>query len=271
MAVVALAEPVDVEDLWQLVSVGLFAELQPVSEVVADVVTTERQHRHRVKAELANRAGGSGGHFRAHRRAEEYAVLPVERLANQRHNGRAATAEEKSVDRHAGRVLPLGRNRRVLICRAGEASVGVRGRRLRARRPVVAVPVDQVIGGLVGHPFPPDVAIVGQRAVSEDGVGVDRSDRVGVRLLTRAWGHAEEAGLRVDCVKAAVVTELHPGDVVADRLDRPAFERWDQHRKVGFAAGRWECAADVLHFAFRRGQLEDQHVLSHPAFVARHH
>ena len=55
-------------------------------------------------------------------------MLPVERLAHERHDGRAAAAEEERVDRHARRVLPLRRDRRALRGRRREAGVGVRGR-----------------------------------------------------------------------------------------------------------------------------------------------
>ena len=70
--------------------------------------------------------------------------------------------------------------------------------------------------------------------------------------------------------EAAVGAELHPGDVVADRLDLPVGQGRDQHRQVGLAAGPREGAGHVLDRALRRGQLEDQHVLGEPALVARH-
>ncbi len=63
---VVLAEPVDVEDLRQLRPVAA-ADLEPVGEVVGHVVAAERQHRERVEAQLADRAGGRGGLLRAHR------------------------------------------------------------------------------------------------------------------------------------------------------------------------------------------------------------
>src|SRR5665213_1928374 len=53
LAGVVLAEPVDVEDLRHL---GAFtpADGQPVVEVVAHVISAERQHRHRIEAQLAD-------------------------------------------------------------------------------------------------------------------------------------------------------------------------------------------------------------------------
>ena len=137
-------------------------------------------------------------------------------------------------------------------------------------RPVVALPVDGVLGLLGGHALPPHVAVVGQRRVGEDRVALDGDHRLRVGLIARAGRDAEEAGLGVDRVEAPVVAELHPGDVVADGLDRPALERRDEHREVRLAGGRRERAGDVLHPTLRRGELEDEHVLGHPALVAGH-
>ena len=44
----------------------LALHLDPVAEVVAHVVAAEREHGHRVAADLADRAAGGGGRFRAH-------------------------------------------------------------------------------------------------------------------------------------------------------------------------------------------------------------
>jgi hypothetical protein len=130
LAVGVLAEPVDQVDARQL-GPGLLADLEPVGPVVGHVVAAERQHRERVEAQLADRAEGGGRHLRAHDRAEEDAVLPVEALANQRHDGGPAAAEHDRVDRDAGRVLPVRGDGRILAGRSGEAGVGV-SRRLVA-------------------------------------------------------------------------------------------------------------------------------------------
>ena len=198
-------------------------------------------------------------------------MLPVERLAHQRHDGRASPAEQERVDRHAGRVVPLGRDHRALGGRDAKARVRVRGRARRRGRPVAALPVDQVARHVVGHALPPDVPVVGQCAVCEDRVAVDRVHRVGVRLLARAGRHAEEPRLGVDRVEAAVGAELHPRDVVADRLDLPPRQGRDQHRQIGLATRRRERGSDVLDRALRRRELEDQHVLGQPTLVTGHH
>src|SRR5690606_13068096 len=125
----------------------------------------------------------------------------------------------------------------------GEAGVGVR--RLDALflgdlgRPVVALPVDQVSGGRVGHAFPPHVTVVGQRDVGEDHVAVERLHAVEVGVLVGARGDAEVAGFGVDGVQTAVLGGLDPGDVVTDGGDLPALVALgrDQHGEVGLAAG----------------------------------
>jgi hypothetical protein len=85
------------------------------------------------------------------RGADEDAVLPVVGLVDQRDVGGAAAAEEDRRDRDARRVVPLGGDRsgtawpatvnRAFGCAAGRSAV---------RRPVVALPVDQVRGLLLG-------------------------------------------------------------------------------------------------------------------------
>src|SRR5699024_6030270 len=55
-----------------------------------------------------------------------------------------------------------------------------------------------------------------------------------------------------------------------DNLIRPVLEGWVVHREVCLATGRWESTGDVVGLALRRDKLEDEHVLSHPAFFFRH-
>ena len=83
--------------------------------------------------------------------------------------------------------------------------------------------------------------------------------------------HAEEAGLGVDGPEPSVRTRPQPRDVVAERAHLVAarLERRDQHREVGLAAGRGEGRGHVVDLAVRQLELEDQHVLGHPALVAR--
>src|SRR5438105_3633913 len=66
---------------------------------------------------------------------------------------------------------------------------------------------------------------------------------------------------------------LDPRNIVADGRHLPGVQtvRWNEHRKVGLAAGARKCCRDVSLASFRRRNAEDEHVLGEPAFVASHH
>jgi hypothetical protein len=48
-----------------------------VAEIVGEVVTAERLHRHRIAAHHANGTGGRCGGFGTHRGTDQHAVRPV--------------------------------------------------------------------------------------------------------------------------------------------------------------------------------------------------
>ena len=183
----------------------LAAELEPVVPVPGHVVAAERQHRHRVAPDRADRAGCGRGRLGAHRRAEVDAVGPVERLVDERHGVRAPPAEDERLDRDALRVLPLGIERRALGDRRGEARVRMSGAPPRARRPLLPLPVDELGRVLLRHAFPPDVPVRRERDVREDRVRGAARHRVRVRALGRSRRDAEEAGLGVDRVQPSVL------------------------------------------------------------------
>ena len=296
-AVVALAEPVHEVDLRKLRRVGRGAlHLQPVLEVVGHVVAEERQHRHRVAADLSDLVGDDGGGDLGTRGgAHEHAVRPALRLVHQRDRRRTAAAEEDRVDRHARGLLVveaveaglvkhgavLGRSREAAVLVGGDIAggldLGLRHARLRAhavrvvRADVagIALPVDALLRGLDAHVLPPDVAIRGQHDVREDRALLAALERVRVRVHRGARRDAEEAVLGVDRVEAAVVARLEPRDVVADRLELPAGELREHHREVRLAAGGRERRRDVVLLLLGRGEREDEHVLGHPALVLR--
>src|SRR5262249_6576949 len=136
------AEPVDAEDARRLH--GAWAGGQPVPEVVAHVIATEREHRHRIATDHADLPGNGRGRFRAHRRAEEDAVRPVEGLEHEGDDTGAARAEDERGDRYAVRLLPVRRDRWALLGQHGEARIRVRGR--CARLPWPALPVHEAGG-----------------------------------------------------------------------------------------------------------------------------
>ena len=86
-----LAEPVDVEDARRVRQAR--AGLQPVREVVAEVVAGERLHGHRVATHDADIAGGRGGGFGGDRGGHQHAVLPAAGLVDERRQFAPASAE----------------------------------------------------------------------------------------------------------------------------------------------------------------------------------
>ena len=137
-------------------------------------------------------------------------------------------------------------------------------------RPAIALPIEALGGGLVGHAFPPDAAFGRERHVGEDGVAGQRGHGVGIGLVAGAGSDAEESGLGIDGAELAVRVGMNPGDVVADGPHLPALEAFgrNHHGEVGLAAGGRKCGGDIGLFAFRALHADDEHVLGHPAFVA---
>ncbi len=122
-----------------------------------------------------------------------------------------------------------------------------------------------------GHAFPPDAAIGSERSVGEDGVSRKRGHGVGIGFGGGAGSHAEKSGFRIDGAEGAIFVGANPGDVVANGPDFPAFEAlWrNEHGEIGFSAGAGEGGGNVSFFALGIFHAEDEHVLGHPAFVAR--
>ena len=126
-------------------------------------------------------------------------------------------------------------------------------------------------GGGAIFAFPPDIAVVGQRDIGVERVALDRFHRVRIRFVTGPGNHAEIAVLRIDGVEPAILADLHPGDVVADRRDLPALEMGgrNEHGEIRLAARARKRRRDVMFSAFRRFDSENQHVLGQPALFAR--
>jgi hypothetical protein len=182
--------------------------LQPVVEVVAHVVAAEGQHGERVATDHTLRAEGGSGGFGAERGGHVDAVVPVEGLVHQRHGGGATAAEDEGRDRHAGGIFPVRSIDGHWLAGAVKREFGWAALRpvslAICRRPVLALPVDQVRRRFLGHAFPPHIAVVGQRDVGEDDVFFQRGHGVEVGLFSRCRGDAEEARFRVDGVERVV-------------------------------------------------------------------
>ena len=277
-AVGVFAEPVDVENAWQVFDV--VAHFQPVGKVVAHVVAAEWEHGHGVAANLPKRANGGGGHFGTDGRTDVNTVDPVEGLEDEGHRGGAASAENDGTNGDAGRVLPIGIDDGAIFCRGSESTVGMAGEDgfvvgvFLVGRPVFSFPVDEVFWGRFAHSLPPDVAIVGEGDVGEDTVAKDGVHRHGIAFVRGARRDAEEAGFGIDGTEFAVGAGFDPCDVIADAGDLPALvfeDFWrDEHGEVGLAAGARKSGTDVGFVAGRIFHPEDEHVLGHPALVAGH-
>ena len=224
-------------------------ERQPVRPVVAEVVAAERLHRHRVATHDAHLSDRRGRGFGRHAGAHEHAVGPVARLVHERRHFAAAAAEQDRGDRHTFRGVGERRVDRILFaetvkrefgCAAGPLP-GVYGRPCQSSTGVAAV-----------EPLPPRLIISRDRDVREDRVVLDHVVGVVVRLAVRARHDAEVAGLRIDRAELAVLADVQPADVVADRPHFPARHRCrrHQHRKVGLAAGGRERRSDVVRASF---------------------
>src|SRR5258708_19765083 len=103
MALRVAPEPVHIEHARRVRQ--LPPEVQPVVEVTGHVVASERQHRERVAAHLAEQALGSGSRLRTHRGRSVDPVNPIEGLVDQRDRARAPTAEDERRDRATFRVV----------------------------------------------------------------------------------------------------------------------------------------------------------------------
>ena len=121
-----------------------------------------------------------------------------------------------------------------------------------------------------GHPLPPDIPFRGEGHVGEDRVLAHAQHGVAIGLHRGAGRHPEKTKFGVDRIKAAVLAELHPGNIVADRLHLPAGQGGDEHGEIGLAAGARKSPGDIALLAFGTGQAEDQHMLGQPPPFTRH-
>ncbi len=119
--------------------------------------------------------------------------------------------------------------------------------------------------------FPPGLVIGGERHVGEQRIAVDRLEGVPVGFRIRSRHHAEVARFRVYRPQASVRTGVQPRDVIANGEHFPPRHRVrrNQHRQVRLSARGRECAGDVVCFALRVLQADDEHVLRQPTFRAR--
>ena len=165
-------------------------------------------------------AGSGGSCLRSHGRADIHAVRPAEGLVDQRSRLGAAAAEHHRGDRYAVGVVKLLGQAGAVRGRSGEAAVGV-GQLAAVCNVLLAVhgqarPLLNILRRVLVQTFPPHgVVLQVMRNVGENGALHRGVQGVGVGFLVGAGSHAEEAVLRVDGIQAAVVANVHPGDIVA--------------------------------------------------------
>ena len=239
-------------------------------EVVPHVVAAERQHRHRIPAKFAHRPGSRCRPFRRHRRTDERAMLPVERLIDERHRRRASAAEENRRDGHPCGVLPIRINDRALRGRCRVSRIRMRRGLLIAGMPLFAQPTRQRRRRFIRLLFPPDIGVGGEGSVREDGIRCQRVHRVRVGVHRGAGSNPEETGFGVDSVESAIFPKFHPSDVVTDTLRLPSRNRWREHGEVRLATRTRKRRGDVSLLAFRARQSDDEHVFRHPPIIFRH-
>ena len=185
-------------------------------------------------------------------------MLPVEGLINEGHVLWAAAAEDDGVDGDTLDVLEFGGDGGTLGGGGGKARVRVGSGGLGVARPLLAVPVDDLTsGGILGQALPPDVTVLSLGNVGEDGVLVTGGQGIRVGLGGGAGGHTEEAVLGVDGVQLAVVTKAHPGNVVTDTLELPAWEGGTHHGEVSLATRGGEGSGHVELLALGIGQTKN--------------
>ena len=103
-----------------------FPNSEPVVEIISDVISAERQHRHWIATHLTDSTGRRGGCFRSHRSTEVNTVSPIERLIDERRRIAAASAENDRADWHSFAFLDIRIQRRVVAHRSCEPAVWMR-------------------------------------------------------------------------------------------------------------------------------------------------
>src|SRR4029077_5571275 len=146
-------EPVYVKDLWRFSQ--LFAHLQPMAKVIPHVVAAERQHSHRIAADLTNGPDCRRRHFRSHRCADVNSMDPVECLKDQRHRRCTATAENDPADWHPCGIINIRIQSRIIL--HWRTKPAVRMRRLLSTSPWPALPVDKALRRFIVLSLPPDI------------------------------------------------------------------------------------------------------------------
>ena len=101
------------------------------------------------------------------------------------------------------------------------------------------------------HTLPPDLFIIGESNIGEDGIAFCGQQSVGIGFHAGTGRDTKEAGLGVYGIKPAIVADTHPGNVISNRVDFVTFGigRRDQHGQIGLAASAGKSTCYILGFA----------------------
>ncbi len=250
----------------------LLAHVDPVLEIIAHMIADEGPHGHGIAADHAHGAGGGSGGLRGHDGAYEHAVVPIAGLIDQGRALGAAAAEDDGRQGHSIGILPVIRDAGAILRGRGKAGIGMGDLGVGAVIMRLAGPVQQALGRLLGETLPPDGLVDGiQRHIGEDRIASGAGQSIGIAVGIGAGGNAEEAGLRVDGIELAVLANTQPCNIVAQRPDMITLLgkiiRGGHHGQIGLAAGGGESCRHIFLLSIGIFDAEDQHMLSHPAFV----
>src|SRR5438067_4604388 len=156
------------------------SHLQPVPKIIADVVTAERKHGHRIAPDSSNCASGGSGGLRGHRGANIDAMFPVERLKDKGHRVAPPATKNDCADRNATSLFDMRIEHWIIAHRCGETAVRMGRFLFRCRCPAIAPPIDRVCGRRSVLSFPPGVTVISERDVGVNRVVLNRTHRVRV-------------------------------------------------------------------------------------------
>src|ERR1700722_10682808 len=162
--------------------------------VVAEVVSGEGFHGHRVAAHDADGIRGRGGLFRSNSSPHQYPMQPVARLVYEGGQCSASTAENDGGNGYpAGRI---GHLRVAGVLSGRDREPGIRMRRGSVRR--IVSPSLPVLDGLALQTLPPRLIVRSERDVGEYRVATNHVVGIAIGFGIRARSDAEVSGLGID-------------------------------------------------------------------------
>ena len=105
-------EPVNLKNVGSMLN--KLAHLQPMLEIISNVVTTKRNHREWVSTDNTYLANNGSSRLRSHRGGLIDSILPIEGLNNQGRRVSTTAAEQKRRNRNSVGIIPLRIKRRAL-------------------------------------------------------------------------------------------------------------------------------------------------------------